>query len=103
MVFSWQSDASASSACVSFFSIIAVLIWARAASRVDLDTLAFISAACPEAARLRTQFIGIYRQFSLRGKRDRRPTYVSWMLGVGRLVFPARRGQFRCGSDARIA
>src|SRR4249920_3377955 len=101
MVFSWQSAASASSACVSFFSIIAVLIWARAASRVDLDTLAVIFCCCPGVARLRTQFTGIYRQFSLLGKRERRPRYVSWKLGVGRLVFPARRGQFRHGTQMR--
>ena len=68
MVFSWQSAASASSAWVSFFSIIAVLIWVRTDSRAALDTLAFM----PGVPRLRypTALTAIYRLFSPGGKRE---------------------------------
>ena len=59
MVFSWQSAASASSDCVSFFSIMAVLSCAKAASRTDFETVLFM-AAVPRRARP-TQLTGIYR------------------------------------------
>jgi hypothetical protein len=47
----------------------AVLIWANAASRADLETGGFI-AGLPWRAAFQIEFAGIYRFFSSLGKRE---------------------------------
>src|SRR6185503_3860470 len=87
MVFSWQSDASASSACVSFFSIIAVLIWATADSRADLDTVAFMDGVCLGVDVIANAICRNLPAILLSGQTELRVSDVSWSWGLGVVSF----------------
>jgi hypothetical protein len=64
----------------------AVLIWANAASRADLETGGFI-AGLPWRAAFQIEFAGIYRFFSSLGKREAGGICVFLAMPADRLVF----------------